>query len=191
MLRRTLLTALLAALALPAVACARGFQSYGMYGDSAVSGTKTSVYRASFVLPDSWRRIGPRDFAARARLRFGPVGSCRSQITITGRNVLADADQTASEHAAQVLDVPRVNVYGTSVRGRQASRVVRRPGTSNVSALMTVKSLRQEGTPVGKAVWTEILAQSTAGRDCHTGGIREAIGFVLADAFAGGRVSGY
>lgn len=120
-------------------------------------------------------------------LRFGPIGSCRFNMSISGRVVSRDADESASEHVARLLPARRDYVHARGTRNSAAWRVVRLPGTANVRALWALPvSLHTSALIDAPAVaaWLEMRGIANAHtRECHSGGPRY-VGDVLADALA-------
>ncbi len=73
--------------------------------------------------------------------------------------------------------------YGVGTRGPAAWRVAKYPG----GALKAV----YVGPTRLAGVWVVVRAATTPHGTCHIGGVRESLGFPLADAFATIRANGY
>jgi hypothetical protein len=179
-LRLILLTAL-ATTAVAAPATAASWHSWSLYnGNAAVQGG-TGAHAArltSIVLPDSFkvRKQSPRA----TRLTLGPVSSCKSTGVIAPALVSSTATTSAGVLAEQLTGG---TTYGIGTRGGASWRVAKFSG----GALKAIW--------VGKArlpqTWIVVRATTTPHGTCHIGGIRESLGFPLADAFGTIRASGY
>jgi hypothetical protein len=166
----------LGAVATPALAAA--WHGYSIYNGKAPveGGTGTHSARlTTIVLPDSFK---VRERAT--RLTFGPIGTCRSTGTIAPKLVYSTATTSAAV-LAQQLDGGAT--YGLGTRGGASYRIAKFAG----GAL--------KGVWVGKArlpqTWIVVQATTTPHGTCHIGGVRESLGFPLADAFGTIRASGY
>jgi hypothetical protein len=176
-MRLPLLTAI-AAVAIAVPAAASDWQSYSLYNGSAPveggSGTH-SARLSTIVLPESFKvRKG------KTRLTFGPFGACRSTGTITPVLVHSTATTSAAVLAEQVQGG---TTYGEGTRGGASYRVAKFSGD------------RLRGAWVGRTrlaeTWIVIRVITTPHRSCHTGGVRESLGYPLTDAFGTTRASGY
>ena len=176
-LRLTLLTSL-AALVVAAPAAASPWHSWSIYnGKAAVQGgTGTHSARlSSIVLPDSFK---VRKHAT--KLTFGRVGSCKSTGVIAPKLV-----HSASTTAAAVLgeQLTGGTTYGAGIRGDAVYRVAKFSGGA-------IKAVYVRKTRIAQT-WIVVQATTTPHGTCHIGGIRESLGYPLADAFGTIRASGY
>ncbi len=176
---RISLLAVLSVLALAAPASAAGWHGYGLYNRTAPveHGTGThSVRLTSIVLPDAFKVK-----RAATSLSFGPVGACRSTGTVRPALVASTAAS-----AGAVLDELAASgtTYGSGSRSSGAVfRVVKLSGGS--IRAVSVSPTRLAG------IWVVVRASTTPHTTCHTGGVRESLGFPLVDAFATIRANGY
>jgi len=187
MTKPSLLAAAVLAVATSAAPAAT-YSSRTLSGAAAVSGDTTSrsgFYRATFVLPSTWKGA-----TRGATLRYGPIGSCRSTIRWTAR-LVADGDGEATERARRLLPASEQYTYGFGTRGRASWRVIRVKGADTVRGLLTAAMSGWPGAGPGERVWIEVRADSRAATGCHTGGIRESVAFVVADAFGGMRATAF
>jgi hypothetical protein len=169
---------LLATLALAAPASAAGWHSYSLYNGTAPveGGTGThSVRLTSIVLPDSFK---VREH--KTSLTFGRVGACKSTGVIRPVLVASDATTPAAVLKEQLV---AGTTYGFGTRGTSAYRVAKYSG-GTIKAVF-VGPTRLPGT------WVVVRATTTPHGGCHTGGVRESLGFPLADAFGTIRANGY
>lgn len=176
---RPLLLATLAATALATPAIASTWHSYSIYNGRAPveGGTGTHSARlTSIVLPDSFK---VRERAT--RLTFGPVGTCRSTGSIAPKLVYSTATTSAAV-LAQQLDGGAT--YGAGTRGSASYRVAKFSG----GALKGIWVGRARRLP---QTWIVVQATTTPHGTCHIGGVRESLGYPLADAFGTIRASGY
>ncbi len=175
---RTALVTLLAAGVLAAPASADSWHTYGVYDATAriedgPPGSDHVARLTSILLPD---RFKVRE--ERARLAFGPVGSCE----VTGEIAPVLVHSTATR-ASAVLDaqVPGGSTYGS---GRRSDAVYR---------LAKYKSNRLRGAYVRPtkidATWLVVRIATEPHARCAS--IRDAIGTPLADALGTIRASGY
>jgi len=174
-----LVAALLAAPA-GASSTGAGWHSYALYnGKAAVEGAAGthSVRLTRMLLPDRWN---PKYNKARTRISFGPVGSCRSTGTITPALVASTAATSAAVLADQVNGG---TTYGSGTNGAAAWRVAKYSGGSLKAAYAGPTRLA--------GIWVVIHATTTPHSTCHTGGVRESLGFPLGDAFATIHANGY
>ena len=169
----------LAVLALAAPASAAGWHSYSLYNGKAPveGGTGThSVRLTSMLLPDGFR---VRRNAT--SLTFGPVGACRSTGTV--RPALVASSATTGADVLTTL-APSGTTYGSGMRSSGAVfRVVKLKG--GAIRAVSVSPTRLPG------IWAVVRANTTPHATCHTGGVRESLGFPLVDAFATIRANGY
>ena len=87
------------------------------------------------------------------------------------------------EPAATSL-TPSGTVYGSGSRSSGAVfRVVKPKGGS-------IRAVSVSPTRLG-GIWAIVRASTTAHTTCHTGGVRESVGFPPVDAFATIRANGY
>jgi hypothetical protein len=176
-LRLILFTAL-ATTAVAGPAIASPWHSYSLYiGDAPVEGgTGTNSARlTSIVLPDSWKA---RERAT--KLTFGPFASCRSTGTIAPKLVYSTATTSAAVLAEQLVGG---TTYGSGTRGSASWRVAKFEGGA-------LKAIWAGPTRLAQT-WIVVQATTTPHRTCHIGGVRESLGYPLADAFGTIRASGY
>ena len=176
-LRLILITAL-ATTAVAAPAIASTWHNYQIYnGKAAVEGGSGthSARLTSIVLPDSWK---VKKHAT--SLTFGPFAACKSTGTIKPKLVASTATTSAAVLAQQLVGG---TTYGDGTRGAAAWRVAKFQG-GNLKAFW-VSRARIAG------VWIVIQATTTPHGTCHIGGVRESLGYPLADAFGTIRASGY
>jgi hypothetical protein len=179
-MRRTSLAVLtlLATLALAAPAGAAGWHTYSLYDGSAPveQGTGThSVRLTSMLLPDSFK---VRRHAT--SLTFGRVGACQSTGVIRPA-LLASGLTTSGAVLAQQLTGG--TTYGFGTRGAASYRVRKYSGG-------TIKAVFVGPTRLA-GIWVVVRATTTTHTGCHTGGVRESLGYPLADAFGTIRANGY
>ena len=172
------LTAALAVLALAVPASADTWHGYRLFVQNArvEGGTGTHTARLThIVLPDSFHVRKHK-----TRLTFGPVGTCRSTGTLAPALVQSDATT-----AADVLNEQLVGGtdYGYGSRGTAAYRVAKFTGGAIKAVWVGATRLPQ--------TWIVVRATTTPHGTCHIGGVRESLGFPLADAFGTIRASGY
>lgn len=168
----------LATLALVAPASAAGWHSYGLYNGKAPveGGTGTHNLRlTSIVLPDAFK---VRKHAT--SLTFGRVGACKSTGVIRPALVASDTGTPAAVLKELLADG---TTYGFGTRGTAAYRVAKFSG-GRIRAVF-VGPTRLAG------IWVVVRATTTPHGTCHTGGVREALGFPLVDAFGTIRANGY
>jgi hypothetical protein len=168
----------LATVAVTATAAAAPWHSYSLYNGKAPveGGAGTHAARlTSIVLPDSWK---VRKHAT--KLTFGPFASCRSTGVITPKLVFATATTSAAVLAQQL---PGGTTYGIGTRGAASWRVAKFQGGA-LKAIWAGKARLPQ-------TWIVIQATTTPHGTCHIGGVRESLGFPLADAFGTIRASGY
>jgi len=192
-MRKSLIFTFLAAVLLFTVAgtahAQKRYVGYSGYSEKPVAGAEAMSYvlRARYVLPANWRTSKPA--SAVLTRRFGPVGSCRIRVTVTGR-AIADADETAAARVARLLPAGILADEGT--RGNAAWRVVReRGGARTVIGLLVKPAPTVRTPPPGKRVWIELRAVGLIDQkvECHSGGPRttaDAFGDMLAGARLGG-----
>jgi hypothetical protein len=176
-LRLILLTAL-ATTAVAAPATAAPWHSYSLYnGKAAVEGgTGTHSARlTSIVLPDSWK---VREH--KTSLTFGPFAACRSTGVIAPKLVFSTATTSAAVLAQQLVGG---TTYGNGTRGGASWRVAKFQGGA-------LKAIWAGPSRIAQT-WIVVQATTTPHGTCHIGGVRESLGFPLADAFGTIRASGY
>ena len=170
---------LFAVLALAAPASARTWHSYSLYnGNAPVEGGAGthSLRLTSMLLPDSFKvRKG------RTSLTFGPLGACRSTGTI--RPALVASSETSATGVLNAL-LSGGTSYGAGTRSSGAAYRVEKFKGGSLKAV-SVSPTRLAG------VWAVVRATTTPHTTCHTGGVREGLGFPLADAFGTIRANGY
>lgn len=170
---------MLAVLALAAPASAASWHSFSLYNGSApvegAAGTH-SLRLTSMLLPDSFKvRKG------RTSLTFGPLGACRSTGTI--RPALVASSETTATAVLNAL-LSGGTSYGAGTRSSGAAYRVEKFKGGSLKAV-SVSPTRLAG------VWAVVRATTTPHSTCHTGGVREGLGFPLADAFGTIRANGY
>jgi hypothetical protein len=193
--RRIVLVLLLVATAICAVAVATasgaGSNRVRGYGDVAVQGTTGTRYvvRTTYAVPSSWRRLGRRN-ALKLTHRFGPIGSCRIRVTISGAAV-ADAPEDSVARVTRLLPAAGRSLLDHGTRTNAAYRVVR-ASTRGADALLVkpAPTVRQQPAPL--IVWLELraIAVIDSRTECHAGGPR-TVGTLIGDAFAAARVGGF
>ena len=176
-LRLILLTTIAAAtVATPAAAAP--WHNYSLYnGKAAVEGGSGthSARLTSIVLPDSFKvRKQP------TRLTFGRVGSCKSTGVIAPKLVFSTATTSAAVLAQQLAGG---TTYGIGTRGGASWRVAKFQGGALKAIWVSRARIAQ--------TWIVVQATTTPHGTCHIGGVREALGYPLADAFGTIRASGY
>lgn len=176
-LRLILLTAL-ATTAVAAPAIAAPWHSYSLYNGHAgvEGGTGTHSARlTSIVLPDSWK---VRKHAT--KLTFGPFASCGSTGVIAPKLVFSTATTSAAVLAQELVGG---TTYGIGTRSNASWRVAKFQGGA-------LKAIWAGPTRIAQT-WIVVQATTTPHGTCHIGGVRESLGFPLADAFGTIRASGY
>ena len=161
------------------------------YGDVAVKGAagKRYVVRTDYAVPGSWPRLGRRR-ALKLTHRFGPIGSCRIRVTISGAAV-ADAPETSVARVTRLLPAAGRGVLDFGTRTNAAYRVMR-TSTRGVDALLVKPAPTVRQQPAPRIVWLELRASAVidSRTECHAGGPR-TVGTLLGDAFAAARVGGF
>ena len=171
---------LLSTLALATPASAAGWHSYSLYDSKApvAGGTGTHTVRlTSMVLPDSFKVVRH----GTTSLTFGPVGACRSTGSVRISLLASQAGDASS-----VLETikPTGTSYGAGTRSSgSAFDVVKLKGGS--LRAISVSPTRLAG------VFAIVRASTTPHATCHIGGVRESLGYPLADAFATIRANGF
>ena len=194
-MRRIALGLLLVATAISAVAVATasgaGSNRVRGYGDVAVQGATGTRYvvRTTYAVPSSWRRLGRRK-TLKLTHRFGPIGSCRIRVTISGAAV-ADGREDSVARVTRLLPATGRGLLDYGTRTDAAYRVVR-ASTRGVDALLVkpAPTVRQQPAPL--IVWLELraIAVIDSRTECHSGGPR-TVGTLLGDAFAAARIGGF
>ena len=179
-----LLTAVLvaAAFAAPAGAASTGsgWHSYALYNGKAAVEGGSGTHNARLtrmLLPDRW---SPKVSKARTRIGFGPVGTCHSTGAIAPALVASTATTSAAVLAEQVKGG---TTYGSGTNGDAAWRIAKFSGGALKAAYVGPTRLA--------GVWIVIRGTTTPHGSCHIGGVRESLGFPLADAFATVHANGY
>lgn len=179
----------LLALAPPATAShtVTPYNRYTINDSSTLQGLDVNS-RAYLLLP---QRLRDRTRNGGPVLRFGPIGSCRFNLSISADVDTRDPDESASEHVARLLPARSDFIYARGTRNSAAWRVVRLRGTANVRALWALPVNLRTGAafdaPTTPA-WLELRGTANEHTDeCHSGGPRY-LGDVLGDAF--GAMSG-
>lgn len=162
----------------PAAQAATTWSGYSLFNGRAAVEGGTGTHNArltSILLPSSFhvRRSA-------TRLRFGPVGGCRSTGTVT----LALVDSSATTAAGVLAEqVAGGKTYGEGRRGDAVFRIARLSGGK-------LKGAYVRPTRIART-WVVVRVATTPLASCHTGGVRESLGFPLADALAVTHASGY
>lgn len=159
-------------------AFASSWHSYRLYnGNAAVEGGSGthSARLTSIVLPDSFK---VRQRAT--KLTFGPIGSCRSTGVITPKLVSSTATSSAAV-LGQLLTGGKT--YGSGTRGSASYRVAK--FSKDIIKAFWVGPTRIPQT------WIVVQTTTTPHASCHTGGVRESLGYPLTDAYGTLRASGY
>jgi hypothetical protein len=193
--RRIVLALLFVATAISAVVVATasgaGSDRVRGYGDVAVEGTtgKRYVMRTTYAVPSSWPRLGRRR-ASKLTHRFGPIGSCRIRVTISGVAV-ADAPEDSVTRVTRLLPGTGRGLLDHGTRTNAAYRVVR-ASTRGVDALLVKPAPTVRQQPAPRIVWLELraIAVIDSRTECHSGGPR-TVGTLLGDAFAAARLGGF
>ena len=176
-LRLILLSAVvMTTVATPALAAS--WHSYNIYnGKAAVEGGSGthSARLTSIVLPDSFK---VRERAT--RLTFGPIGACRSTGVIVPKLVSSTATSSAAV-LGQLLTGGKT--YGSGTRASASYRVAK--FSKDIIKAVWVGPTRIPQT------WIVVQTTTTAHASCHTGGVRESLGYPLTDAYGTLRASGY
>jgi len=159
-------------------------------GDVPVQGfDSTYRLRAQYAVPSSWRsRTRKRSSLTR---RYGPIGSCRIRVTITGAAV-ADAAEGAVARVTRLLPGSGGALIDNGTRTEAAYRVVRTGSTQEVNALLVRPAPTVRLQPSPRIVWIELRARAVVDpqTECHFGG-PQSVGLQLGDAFAAARVGGF
>lgn len=163
------------------------YERYTIQGATGLDDLKVN-WRAYPLLPSSLR---DRTRNGGAVLRFGPIGSCRFNLSVFGQIVPRREGDDAAAHNAERLPAGRQYVYAHGTRASAAWRVIRVKGSANVRGIWTLPvNLRTTNAFDGstKPAWLEIRGIANEHTDeCHSGGPRY-IGDSLARAF--GAMSG-
>jgi hypothetical protein len=178
------LSALIAMAAVPAHAAPEPtpYGRYTLSGATKLSGLNVN-YRAYTLLP---AKLPDKTANGGAVLRFGPIGSCRYQLSISIRVVPREDGETASERSARLLPASAQYIYGQGTRGSAVWRVIRVRGSATVRGIYempaSVNTSNAFGSPK-KPVWVEVTGTGTEPvTECHSGGPRY-IGSTLSDGF--------
>ncbi len=171
----------LATTAVAAPAIASPWHSYSIYNGKAPVEGGTGAHSArltSIVLPDSFkvRKQSPRA----TKLTLGPVSSCKSTGVIAPKLAFSTATTSAAVLAQQLSGGA---TYGVGTRGGASWRVAKLQGGALKAIWVGKTRLAQ--------TWIVVQATTTPHGRCHIGGVRESLGFPLADAFGTIRASGF
>ena len=179
-LSRLGIATVLATTALTATAGAATWHSFSVSNlkakiEGGGSGTHTARL-TSMVLPDSFKvkKSG-------TKLTFGQVGACKSTGTIAP--VLVHSTKTS---AADVLEDelgPGGTDYGSGTNGDAVYSVRKYSGDKLRAAYVRRANIAD--------TWIIVRTRTTPHASCHTGGVRESLGFPLADAYGTARASGF
>lgn len=166
-------------LAIPtAFAASKAWHLYRVFVNPAPVEGGTGSHSArlsSIVLPDSFKvRQGKRS------LTFGPVGACKSTGMIAPA-LVSSTKATAADVLAEQLTGG--TTYADGLRGDSVFRVAKYSGGA-------IKALYVRPTRIPQT-WIVVRATTTPHGTCHTGGVRESLGFPLGDAFATIHASGF
>ena len=194
-MRRTALGLLIVATAVATVAVATasgaGSKRVRGSGEVAVAGAAGTRYvvRTTYTVPSSWPRLGRRK-AQTLRHRFGPIGSCRIRVTISGTAV-ADAPEDSVARVTRLLPGTGRGPLDHGTRTNAAYRVVR-TANRGADALLVKPAPTVRQQPAPRIVWLELraIAVIDSRTECHSGGPR-TVGTLLGDAFAAARVGGF
>jgi hypothetical protein len=174
----------------PAGAATVERQKFSSFRDVPVQGFQGRYrLRLSYLVPDSWRT----SWASPAGIsrRFGPLGSCRYTLRVSGRAVAGPAGIDAATRAAQVLPGEGRLLLDDGTRRNAAWRVVRTSGSDDVTGLLVRPAPTVRNQPPNGRVWLEIRFAAVADprTECHSGGPRtvaQQTGDALAAAVVGG-----
>ena len=194
-MRRTVLGLLIAATAAATVAAATasgaGSNRIRGSGEVEVDGAAGTRYviRTTYTVPSSWKPIGRRR-AGKLTHRFGPIGSCRIRVTISGVAV-ADAAEDSVARVTRLLPGTGRGLLDHGTRTNAAWRVVR-ASNRGVDALLVKPAPTVRQQPAPRIVWIELRAVAAidSRTECHSGGPR-TVATQLGDAFAAARVGGF
>ena len=190
--RRSIIIVLALAIALlaavPAQTAPVRYQRFSGFQDVAIPDTGgTYRLRLSYLVPGSWHQLGRAHGLSRT---FGPVGSCRFTIRLTGR-AATGSDADATTRVARLLPGRGRLVLDAGTRGNAAWRVVRTSGKAEVTALLVRPAPSVRTQPSSGRVWlqTRIVSRADPRTECHAGGPRTVgrqSGDALATAILGG-----
>ena len=145
------------------------FERYTIQAATTLDALKVN-WRAYPLLPSKLR---DRTANGGSVLRFGPIGSCRFNLSISGRVVARAEGESASVHAASALPAGSQYVYTQGTRESAAWRIIRVKGTANVRGIWTLPvSLRTTNAFNGptKPAWLEVSgAAAEHTQECHSG----------------------
>lgn len=162
------------------------------YGEVDVAGAENVHYvlRTQYTVPSRWPRRG-RSTRPRLTHRFGPIGSCRIRVTISG-SVTADAPEDSVARVTRLLPGSGRKLLDFGTRTNAAYRVVQAPVGKTVDALLVKPAPTVRKQPAPRIVWIELRAHAVIDpkTECHSGGPR-TVGTQLGDAFAAARVGGF
>ena len=169
-----------AALATPAVT---PYNRYTINDASTLAGLKVE-FRNYLLFP---KKLTDKTANGGPVLRFGPIGSCRFNLSVSANVTSRDVAETAVAHAARLQPADAPYVYAEGTRKTAAWRVVRLKGTANVRSIWVLPvSLRTTALYGGATVpaWLELRGTANEHTDgaCHSGGPRY-IGDILGEAF--------
>jgi hypothetical protein len=186
-----LIVAIAAVTVTVATAAGAGSNRVRGYGEVPVKGAAGTRYvlRTTYAVPGSWKPIGRRR-AQKLTHRFGPIGSCRIRVTISGVAV-ADPPEDSVARVTRLLPGTGRGLLDHGTRTNAAWRVVR-ASTRGADALLVKPAPTVRQQPAPRIVWIELraLAVIDSRTECHSGGPR-TVGTLLGDAFAAARVGGF
>jgi hypothetical protein len=195
--RAITITAVIAALAVPATALAAS-DTYRAYSFAQPASQGRAVEKpldeflatanARVVIRSDWKRLSAP--AGRLKFSFRNNRSCGYTITFRVRTRAAD-DGSAEDYVTGALKAPSSGyVLDKGTHGAAAFRVTRlrtTDGTIKLSALYSrVLTKRDDIAPEGKVIWSDIVVSATSakGNECHSGTYREVLGPRIGDALA-------
>lgn len=174
------------ALAAPTALAAPAVTPYNRYTitGSTTLGSQKVQYRSYLLFP---KKLTDRTANGGPVLRFGPIGSCRFNLSIGAAVSARDVTQTAATHAARLLPGDGPYVYAQGTRNTAVWRVVRLKGTANVRSIWVLPVSLSTSTLFGSPTvpaWLELRGTANEHTDavCHSGGPRY-IGDILGEAF--------
>lgn len=158
------------------------YDRYTLAGVSRID-SATVGFRAYAILP---RRLPDRTVNGSPALRFGPIGSCRFNLSISAKVVERVPGETATARAAALLPAGSRYVNAQGTRASASWRVIRVRGSAKVRGIYltpaNVGTSLLLGTPI-TPVWLQVRAAANDHvEECHSGGPRY-IGDSLAVAF--------
>ncbi len=161
------------------------------FAERPVTGAPSTTYvlRTSYIVPGSWKAAKAKRRAITRR--FGPVGSCRIKITVTGRAV-ADVDEPAASRVTRLLPASGRYVHDEGTRRSAAWRVIRARGSDTITGLLVRPAPTVRTQPQGARVWLQLRAVGRVDPkvECHSGGPRSVAG-AFGDLLAAGSLGGF